>query len=111
MYHLVTQTMYLPDLNRCWCRLGCGHDVLMYDDLKTDLLGLVVNCPRCSTVPFEQMRPGNLYAVFLKSNPTLPLLMTFVSYRAGVSIANFQLSPSGRVRSWSSSEVAAVEES
>lgn len=113
MYSTIKQTKHLLPLQRAWCRLECGHDVLLNisDASPWPSIGLRVDCPRCSLVPFSGMTSGKLYAVFFKSDPTAPVLLEFVTYRLAQFYACFRGPvPDERVFWTDYSFVAAIEE-
>lgn len=111
--------MYIMDYalstipGRVWCRLSCGHDLLVLDRKPSNmLLGLAMPCLACAVCEFDKLLPEVMYVLYLKDSPCTGRVVEFIGYRSGPhEVAYFECleerdSPRWEVRK---EDVAAIE--
>lgn len=109
MHRAIHQYRHDLGAQRTLCRLECGHSVLCHDDVQPCLcLGQQVRCQVCARASVAMLKPGWLYQVFLRDNPSVALLSVFVRYRWCDGATIWRVKGVGLV-SAKLSEIAAVE--
>lgn len=109
MHRAIHQYRHDIMAQRTWCRLECGHSVLCHDDVQQDLhLGHLVRCLRCSHVSIIRLQVRTLYELFLREEPSEPLLAVFDGYDFHRAVTHWNTKRFGKIIV-RLSEIAAVE--